>query len=112
MARLVAPSAESDEARQDHGVQPFLVQLRNRDTGQVTEGLELGDVGPMPGCIQNDNGFVRFNKVRIPRTDMLMEFCSMDRSGTMTRLASPGAVYGTMLSSRTFITLGATFQLA
>jgi acyl-CoA oxidase len=112
MARLLIPSSDLAKPPRDYGIQPFLVQLRDRDTGRMTPGLELGDIGPMPGYNQNDNGFVSFTHVKIPRTDMLMGVCSLDRNGRLTRLAPPEAVYGTMLSSRTFITHGAAFQLA
>jgi acyl-CoA oxidase len=112
MARLIVPSQAPGRSK-DYGVQPFLVALRDRETGRLaSEGLELGDIGPMPGYNQNDNGYVCFNNVKIPRTNMLMGVCSLSRSGELTRLARAELVYGTMLSSRTFITHGAAFQLA
>ena len=33
----------------------------------------MGDIGPKLGFNTNDNGFLRCNNVRIPRTNMLMK---------------------------------------
>jgi acyl-CoA oxidase len=115
MARLLVPSpqgAASGKPFRDYGIHPFLIQLRDPDTGRATPGLELGDIGLKPAYNQNDNGYLSFSNVKIPRIDMLMGHCSLDRSGKFTRTLPPEAVYGTMISSRTFITYGAAFQLA
>ena len=115
MARLLVPSLQGASAGKpfkDYGIHPFLIQLRDPDTGDSTPGLELGDIGLKPAYNQNDNGYMSFNHVIIPRTDMLRGHCSFERDGKFTRLLPPEAVYGTMLSSRTFITYGAAFQLA
>lgn len=116
MARLLVPSTTTSgspgKAYKDHGIHPFLVKLRDPETGQIAPGLELGDIGLKPAYNQNDNGYVCFTNVKIPRTDMLMGHFSLDANGKVTKLAPPEAVYGTMLSSRTFITYGSSFQLA
>ncbi|EXJ54443.1 hypothetical protein A1O7_09782 [Cladophialophora yegresii CBS 114405] len=115
MARLLVPTPAGTAAGKpfkDHGIHPFLVQLRDPETGQATPGLELGDIGLKPAYNQNDNGYLSFDHFKIPRTDMLMGHCALDSDGKFTRYLPPEAVYGTMLSSRTFITFGAAFQLA
>ena len=36
-------------------------------------GITVGDIGPKFGYDTMDNGFLRFNRVRIPRQNMLMK---------------------------------------
>jgi len=36
-------------------------------------GVTVGDIGPKFGYDTNDNGFLRFDHVRIPREHMLMK---------------------------------------
>ena len=36
-------------------------------------GITIGDIGPKFGFNTIDNGFLRFDKVRIPRDNMLMK---------------------------------------
>lgn len=40
-------------------------------------GIILGDIGPKFGFDSIDNGFVRFNHVRIPRENMLMKYAQV-----------------------------------
>jgi len=37
----------------------------------------LGDIGPKFGFDSIDNGFLRFNRVRIPRENMLMKYAQV-----------------------------------
>jgi len=77
------------------GIHPFLVQLRSIETHEPLPGTTLiflnskiiyfkrnisfysgvivGEIGPKLGMNTNDNGYLGFNKVRIPRTQMLMK---------------------------------------
>ena len=49
------------------GLQPFLVQTRDKETFQVMPGIETGDMGPKFGYDSKDNGWLRFSNVRIPK---------------------------------------------
>jgi len=40
-------------------------------------GITLGDIGPKFGYDSIDNGFLRFNHVRIPRANMLMKYAEV-----------------------------------
>ena len=40
----------------------------------VFEGIKLGFIGPKMGYAAIDNGFLAFNKVHIPRENMLMKY--------------------------------------
>lgn len=56
-------------------------------------GIEAGDVGQKLGYGTMDNGFLRFNNVRIPRTDMLSKFVSVDKEGNFELKGDPRMVY-------------------
>jgi len=58
----------------------FLVQLRSRETHLPLPGVTIGDIGPKLGSNSNDNGFVRFDHVRIPRTQMMMRYAKVKRT--------------------------------
>ena len=41
----------------DHGVHPFMVQMRDLQTHEPLPGFEMGDIGPKIGYFSKDNGF-------------------------------------------------------
>jgi len=51
------------------------------ETFKLLPGIKTGDLGPKFGYGAKDNGWAIFNKVRIPRTDMLMGFCKVSKDG-------------------------------
>lgn len=64
------------------GVFGFLVPIRNLD-GSLHKGVSIGDTGPKVGLNGIDNGWLCFERVRIPRENLL------DRFGTV----SPDGLY-------------------
>lgn len=64
----------------DHGVNAFIVPLRNNQ-GETEPGVTLGDCGLKMGLNGVDNGTIRFKNVRIPKENMLDKFASVDESG-------------------------------
>lgn len=60
-------------------------------------GVEAGDVGEKIGFETMDNGFLRFNKVRIPRTDLLARFCYVDKEGNFELKGDPRMIYQVMV---------------
>ena len=56
-----------------------MVQVRDTDTWKWFPGVKTGDVGAKMGYNNNDNGWATFDHVRIPRKDMLMGICEVDR---------------------------------
>lgn len=56
-----------------HGVQPFLVQLRDEETHMPLPGIEIGEIGTKLGFNSVNNGFLGFKNYRIPRDNMLMK---------------------------------------
>lgn len=70
-------------------------------------GVKCGDLGPKIGYNSKDNGWATFNQVRIPRTDMLMAFCSLDKEGEFSVNGDVRVLYTTMMSIRNLIIIGA-----
>jgi acyl-CoA oxidase len=85
------------------GVHPFIVQLRSLEDHTPLPGITVGDIGPKFGYNHNDNGFVEFKNVRIPRDQMLMKFAQVGRDGRYSKPASEKLAYGTMVFVRSFL---------
>ncbi|KAI8872029.1 acyl-CoA oxidase [Ramicandelaber brevisporus] len=99
MARLVLPGGK------DYGPHPFVVRIRDQTTHKWMPGITVGDVGPKFGFNAVDNGFVLFDRVRIPRSDMLARNAGVSRDGKY-KPANAHATklnYGTMMFVRTNI---------
>lgn len=78
--------------------------------------MEAGDIGPKLGFVRVDNGFLRFNNIRIPRDHLLMKYVKVEKDGSVTGLENKNAIkyaYGSMLNLRVRLldafTLGYTF---
>jgi acyl-CoA oxidase len=63
-----------------HGVHVVLVPLRD-DDGQALPGVTLGDNGHKGGLLGVDNGTIRFEQVRVPRSMLLDRYGGIDESG-------------------------------
>ncbi|KAJ6592852.1 acyl-CoA dehydrogenase/oxidase [Mycena capillaripes] len=106
MARLMM-------ADTDHGVHPFIVQLRSLEDYAPLPGLELGDIGLKLGHNSNDNGYAIFTGARIPRAHLLARHAQVARDGTYRADAARGKlVYGAMLFARREIVASGYLQLA
>ncbi|RHZ59339.1 hypothetical protein Glove_364g39 [Diversispora epigaea] len=104
MARLIID-------KKDYGIHSFLVQLRG-EGHKPLPGIEIGDIGPKLGYNNIDNGFLRFNKVRIPRTNMLMKFSKVSSSGIYSTPPHAKIVYNTLVGGRADIISKAAYYLA
>lgn len=98
----------------DHGVHNFLVQIRSLEDHSPLPGVTIGDIGPKFGTNTNDNGFMAFNHVRIPRFNLFAKFSHVTRDGLYVKPPSRGGagVYGTMTKVRADIAAGAFGPLA
>lgn len=76
-ARLILPSGK------DVGPHLFFVQLRSLEDHKALPGITIGDIGPKAngGYSAVDNGYARFDRVRIPREHMLSAFASVTPEG-------------------------------
>lgn len=77
-----------------------MVQLRNLDTFKHLKGITTGDLGPKFGYASKDNGWAKFDQVRIPRIDMLMGFCEVSREGVFKNKGDSRVLYTTMMYIR------------
>ncbi|KAJ7139601.1 acyl-CoA dehydrogenase/oxidase C-terminal [Mycena epipterygia] len=105
MARLIIGA-------RDHGVHPFMTQLRSLEDFTPLPGVELGDIGLKLGHNTNDNGYAAFTHFRIPRTHLLMRNAQVLRDGSYVEGADAKLAYSTMLFARKAIIEAIYFQLA
>ena len=84
-ARLATVFARLLVGGEDHGVHALLVPIRSPD-GDILPGVEIEDRGAKVGLEGVDNGLIRFTRVRVPRTNLLDRFATVDEKG---RYASP-----------------------
>ncbi|KAJ7054616.1 acyl-CoA dehydrogenase/oxidase [Mycena amicta] len=94
-AMLILPGGK------DMGPHLLLVQLRDLDTHKVLPGL-IGDIGlrVMGGFAAVDNGFARFDHVRIPKENMPSKFAGVTDSGEYVTPPHAKLSYGGMLYIR------------
>lgn len=94
MARLVT----ADGA--EHGIHPFIVQLRDLSTHRPLPGITVGDIGPKLGLNSLNNGYLMFDRVSIPRDHMLMKNAHLSADGVYSRPIHDKLSYGTMVFTR------------
>eukprot|EP00878_Enallax_costatus_P017218 GHUV01018077.1.p1 GENE.GHUV01018077.1~~GHUV01018077.1.p1 ORF type:complete len:603 (+),score=125.83 GHUV01018077.1:149-1957(+) len=109
-ARLKVPAQNGQGGLMDHGVHAFIVPLRD-EAGRCLPGVEIHDCGYKVGLNGVDNGAIRFSHVRVPRTNLLDRFASVDKSGTYSSpLTSEGrrfaATLGELTGGRVGLTCG------
>lgn len=63
-----------------HGVNSFMLQLRDHDHC-VLPGIELGELGPKMGDAGHDSGYMRLHGARIPRAHLLEKYQRVTREG-------------------------------
>jgi acyl-CoA oxidase len=68
------------DERVGQGVHAFVVPIR--EDGQVCAGVTIEDDGLKMGLNGVDNGRIRFDGVRVPRTALLNRFADVDEDGT------------------------------
>lgn len=96
-----------------YGPHPFVVQIRDMKTHEPLENVHVGDIGPKFGYNTMDNGFLLFNKVKIPHQNMLARFSRIDPStNKYVRPANPSLIYGTLTWVRSNIVLQSGSVLA
>lgn len=85
------------------GVFAFIVQIRDTETHMPLPGVKVGEIGAKLGLNSVNNGFLAFDKVRVPRKAMLMKFAQVLRDGTFRKASSNVLTYGTMVFVRVHI---------
>ncbi|KAF9484218.1 peroxisomal oxidase [Pholiota conissans] len=95
-AKLILPGGK------DMGPHLFFVPLRSLDDHSVLPNITIGDIGPkaLSGYAPTDNGFARFNHVRIPKENMLSGFAQVTNDGKYLQPPHAKLSYGGMLYIR------------
>ena len=57
----------------NHGVNPFLVQIKDKDYNWLP-GIEGGDIGPKLGFHTKDNGYMYLRNVRVPKSSLFTKY--------------------------------------
>uniref|UniRef100_A0A914CAU6 Glucuronosyltransferase n=1 Tax=Acrobeloides nanus TaxID=290746 RepID=A0A914CAU6_9BILA len=94
-----------------YGAHPFFVQLRDIRTHQPLPGITVGDIGPKFGIYTNDNGFLRFDHVRIPRRSMFMKHAKVLPDGTYVPPSHSKLNYSAMVYVRATVVTDMAFYL-
>ena len=64
-----------------HGVHAFGVLIIDDSTHNVLPGLTIGDCGPKFGLNAVDNGFIEFNRFRVPVENLLNKVSGINEKG-------------------------------
>ena len=95
--RMATVFAQLEVSGEAHGVHALLVPIREKD-GRTIDGVGIEDCGEKVGLHGVDNGRLSFDRVRVPRENLLDRFGSVGPDGEYrSRIASPGRRFFTML---------------
>ncbi|KAL5380263.1 hypothetical protein DPSP01_007838 [Paraphaeosphaeria sporulosa] len=96
-----------------YGPQTFIVQIRDKKSHQPMQGIAVGDIGPKYGYASMDNGYMLFDRVRVPKSAMLSRYAEVsDETGALIRRGHPAVVYGSLTFVRGQIIMHARLVLA
>jgi acyl-CoA oxidase len=98
-AQMATVFAQLHIGEQEYGVHAFLVPIRDKNGG-ILPGISIEDDGSKIGLNGVDNGRIVFNKIRIPRENLLDRFAQVSESGEYTSVTNnPGKRFFMMLST-------------
>lgn len=97
--QMMTVFAQLQTGGEDYGVHAFLVPIRHQD-GSLHEGVRVKDCGHKMGLNGVDNGRIWFDKVRIPRENLLNRYADVSKNGTYSSpISSSGKRFFTMLGT-------------
>ncbi|CAG9117946.1 unnamed protein product [Plutella xylostella] len=96
----------------NHGVHPFIVQIRDEDTHMPLPGVKVGEIGPKLSFSTANNGFLGFDNFRVPRDAMLMKNAQVLKDGTYVKSRLSKLTYGTMVFIRVMIVTDMAYYLS
>ncbi|KAF9228217.1 acyl-CoA oxidase [Gyrodon lividus] len=107
-AKLILPGGK------DMGPHLFLVQLRSLEDHTLLPGITAGDIGPKAGggAAALDNGYARFDHVRIPRKNMFSKFAQVTEDGQYAKPLNPKHSFEGMMYIRASMVATAGWTLA
>ena len=71
--------------------------IRCLNTHETLPGIDVGEVGEKLGYNSVDNGFLSFNRVRVPRKALLSRFMNITKEGDFKMKANPKIIYQIMV---------------
>lgn len=86
-----------------HGIQLFMVPLRDVETHRPLPGITIGEIGNKMAFQTVNNGYLGFEKFRIPRTNMLMKNAQVRSDGGFVKSPASVLTYFSMVQVRVFI---------
>jgi acyl-CoA oxidase len=97
-----------------HGPHLFIVPIRSPTTMAPLSNIQVGDIGSKAfnGFGSIDNGFVRFNNVRIPRKNMLQRYSQVTNTGAFIKPKHEKLSYGSMITLRVSVVQAESWNLA
>ena len=97
--RMAVVFAQLETGGDAHGVHALLVTIRNED-GSPAPGVMIEDCGAKEGLNGVDNGRLLFDRVRVPRENLLNRFADVSPEGVYSSpIASPAKRFFTMLGT-------------
>jgi len=97
-AQLAVVFAQLVVGGENHGVHALVVPVRDGDT--VLPGVTITDDGAKMGLNGVDNGRIRFDGVRVPRTSLLDRFAQVTEDGQyVSEIDNPNRRFFTMLGT-------------
>ena len=97
-----------------YGPHLFIVPVRSLKDLNPLPNIEVGDIGSkaFSGFGSIDNGYARFNKVRIPRKNMLQRYSQVSNKGEFTHPKQGKLSYGSMITLRVAVISNESWNLA
>lgn len=97
----------------EYGVDVYVLQIRDENHLPLP-GIRLGDLGNKMGDNANDTGFMILDNVRIPRSNMLSKYRTINAEGKYVEVqkADPKVHYTTMMTTRSQMVNTAAGRLA
>lgn len=110
-ANVAVVFAQLTVAGTHHGIHVFIVPLRNKADRSLCNGVKIADCGGKAGLNGVDNGRIWFNRVRVPRENMLSAMSSVSPDGHYSSsFGSPDARFGAQLAALTGGRVGIAFN--
>ena len=81
------------------------------DTHEPLPGIEVGDIGTKLGYNSVDNGYLKFDQFKVPRSSMLSRFAEITKEGDFEMKSDPRLLYQIMSLTRLAIIAGCSFNI-
>ena len=97
-----------------YGPHLFIVPVRSLKDMSPLSNVQVGDIGSKAfgGFGSIDNGYVRFDKIRIPRGNMLQRYSQVSNEGVFTHPKQEKLSYGSMITLRVAVVNYESWNLA